>query len=340
MKKNRSVTSWFVLSALAGGTACAQVSVTPYGVVDTAMEYQNGGAGSQVRQVSSGLYATVYGFKGSEDLRNGLHVNFQLEQGFDNSTGQASAAGTAFNRLAWVGVSGAFGELRIGRQKKPQYLLLNNESDPTGVKSIASPLNNFGDNAVRSSNALAWFAPTVYGLSAQFMVALREEQEKSTLLSYNAVARYVNGPLRVLAGYEKTGAAGTESFQKVLREIVSYEVGKARFYLAYQKESRSDGSENLQIFEVSGAWRFTPAHQLSLMIGDARDNTGRGNGGRQLGLLYEYHLSKRTELYSAAGILQNRNQAQFTLDGTQYAGIPGAPGANVRGMNLGIAHHF
>ncbi|MCS0631146.1 porin [Telluria mixta] len=336
----QSMKTWIALSACVCGTACAQVSVTPYGVVDTAMEYQNGGAGSQVREVSSGLYATVYGFKGTENLGNGLHVNFQLEQGFDNSTGQASAAGTAFNRLAWVGLSGAFGELRVGRQKKPEYLLLNNESDPSGVKSIASPLNNFGDNAVRSSNALAYFTPTLYGFTEQFMVALREEEDKPTLLSYNAVVRYVNGPLHVLAGYEKTGTAGTDAFQKVWREVVSYGMGNARLYLAYQKESRSDGRENLQIVEVSGSWRFNPANQLSVMVGDARDCTGRGNGGRQLGLLYQYHLSRRTELYSAAGILQNRNQAQFTLDGTQYAGIPGAPGAFVRGMNLGIAHHF
>jgi predicted porin len=332
--------SWIALSACACGTACAQVSVTPYGVVDTAMEYQNGGAGSQVRQVSSGLYATVYGFKGGENLGNGLRVNFQLEEGFDNTTGQASAAGTAFNRLAWVGLSGAFGEFRIGRQKKPEYLLMNNESDPSGVKSIASPLNNFGDNAVRSSNAFAWFTPTMYGFSEQFMVALREEDAKPVSLSYNAVVRYVNGPLHVLAGYEKTGTAGTESFQKVLREIVSYGMGNARLYLAYQKESRSDGSENLQIVEVSGSYRFNPASQLSFMYGYARDRTGSGNGGQQLGLLYEYHLSRRTELYSAAGILQNRNQAQFTLDGTQYSGIPGAPGAYVRGITLGIAHHF
>lgn len=332
--------SWIALSACACAAASAQVTVTPYGVVDTAMEYQNGGAGSQVREVSSGLYATVYGFKGSENLGNGLHVNFQLEQGFDNSNGQASAAGTVFNRLAWVGLSGAFGELRIGRQKKPQYLLLNNESDPSGVKSIASPLNNFGDNAVRSSNALAYFTPTLYGWSEQFMVALREEGNGPTLLSYNAVARYANGPLHVLAGYEKTGTAGTGVFQKVLREVVSYGIGKTRLYLAYQKESRNDGSENLQIFEVSGAYRFDAANQVSVMYGVARDRTGAGNGGQQLGLLVQHHLSRRTELYSASGLLQNRNQAQFTLDGTQYAGIPGAPGAYVRGINFGIAHHF
>jgi predicted porin len=338
--KKRSAIASVALSACACGTACAQVSVMPYGVVDTAIEYQNGGAGSQVREVSSGLYATVYGFKGSEDLGNGVHVNFQLEDGFDNTTGQASAANTAFNRLAWVGLSGLFGEFRIGRQKKPEYLLLNNESDPTGVKSIASPINNFGDNSVRSSNALAYFTPVVHGLAAQFMVSLREEQDAPVLLSYNAVMRYVNGPLRVLAGYEKTGTAGTDVFQKVLREVVSYGIGPARVYLAYQKESTSDGLEHLQIGEVAASWEFTSAFKASLLYGYARDRTGNGNGGQQLGALLEYKLSKRTELYSASGLLQNRNQAQFTLDGTQYSGIPGAPGAYVRGFNLGIAHHF
>ena len=328
------------LSACAIATASAQVSVTPYGVIDTALEYQNGGAGSQVRQVSSGLYATVYGFKGGEDLGNGMRVNFQLEDGFDNSTGQATVAGTAFNRLAWVGLSGAFGELRIGRQKKPEYLFLNNETDPSGVKSIASPMNNLGNDSVRSSNAIAYFAPTAYGFTEQFMLALREEADKPTLLSYNAVARYVHGELRVLAGYEKTGTAGSAVFQKVLREVVSYGIGKARVYLAYQKESTSDGSAHLQIYTASGAWRFDQAKQLSLMYGYARDRSGAGNGGQQLGLLYQYKLSKRTEIYSASGILQNRNRAQFTLDGTQYSGIPGAPGALVKGFNLGLAHHF
>jgi predicted porin len=267
-------------------------------------------------------------------------VNFQLEDGFDASTGQTAAANTAFNRLAWIGMSGPFGEFRIGRQKKPEYLLLNNESDPTGVKSIASPINNFGDNAVRSSNAISYFTPEKYGFAEQFMISLREAEDEPTLVSYNGVVRYVNGQLRILAGYEKTGTAGTALFQKVLREVASYGIGKARLYLAYQKESTSDGAEHLQIYEASGAWRFNEANQVSLMYGYARDRTGAGNGGQQLGLLYEYHLSNHTELYSASGILQNRNQAQFTLDGTQYSGIPGAPGAYVRGINFGIAHHF
>lgn len=329
-----------VAALAACGPAAAQVSVTPYGSVDNALEIQNGGAGSQVRDVSSAYYATVYGFKGTEDLGNGTHVNFQLEQGFDSSTGAATNAAAAFNRLAWVGMSGAYGEFRIGRQKKPEYLLLNNETDPTGVKSIASPIGNFGDDSVRSSNAIAYFTPIVGGFFEQFMVSLREETNRPTLISYNAVMRYVNGEFRALAGYEKTGTAASLLEQKVWRAVASYGIGKARVYLAWQKESRNDASEDLRIYQVAGSWQFDKANRLSLLYGFASDRTGAGNDGQQAGLLYEYRFSPRTVVYSASGLLQNRNQATYTLNGTQYTGVPAEPGAWVRGINFGITHKF
>jgi predicted porin len=338
MKQTAFVLALALSAAL--GPVPARAQVVPYGTIDNALEYQDGGAGSVTRAVSSGLYASVYGFKGSEDLGDGTRVDFQLEQGFSGVTGTASDPAAAFNRLAWIGISGKFGEVRIGRQKKPEYLFLNNEMDPSGVRSIASPLNNFGDDAVRSSNAVAWFTPTIHGFTEQFMVALREETGKSTLVSWNAAVRYVNGLFRAAAGYERTGKAGSPLEQRVFRAVVSRGAGKFRYYLAYQTERRNDGSEKRDIHALSVSWRVTPDDGLSLMLGQVDDRTGEGSHARQVGLLYEHLLSKRTTLYSAAGLIDNRNAAQFTLDGTQYSGIPGAPGAPARGINLGIAHKF
>ena len=148
-----------MLSACAYQAAHAQSSVTLYGVVDNGIEYQSGGAGHVVRASSGGLFATVYGFVGHEDLGGGLRVNFQLEQGFSAVNGAPQNSADAFNRLAWVGMSGRFGELRVGRQKKPQYQYLDGEIDPLAAKSIASPLNDFDDVSVRASNAITWFTP-------------------------------------------------------------------------------------------------------------------------------------------------------------------------------------
>ncbi len=121
-------------------------------------------------------------------------------------------------------MSGPFGELRVGRQKKPEYLFLNGEIDPTAVKSIASPINNFQEVTVCVSNAITYLAPTFYGLTAQAMISLRDQTTKPSngLRLYNVVARYVNGPFRVSAGYGSQGNATGTSAQKVWRAAAGY----------------------------------------------------------------------------------------------------------------------
>lgn len=94
------------------------------------------------------------------------------------------------------------------------------------------------------------------------------------------------------------------------------------------------------VYEASGIYNFTPASRLALMAGYAHDRTGHGNNAQQIGATYEYSLSKATMLYAAAAFIENRNQAQFTLNGTAYGGVTVAPGANTRGAIIGMMHTF
>jgi predicted porin len=331
-----------IASVCAVQNVYAQSSVTLYGVIDNGIEYQSAGNGGVVRGSSGGLDATVYGLTGSEDIGSGVHVNFKLEQGFSAFTGAASVAADAFNRLAWLGVSGDFGEVRVGRQKKPEYLFLNNEMDAVGVQSIASPINNFNSETVRANNAIAYLAPTFYGLTAQFMVSTRDSTTNPTngFQFYNVAVRYVNGSFHAAAGYEQQDNAAGTSVQRILRAVTSYKAGAARFFLAYQSERQSDGSENIRIYSVSASYSFSAADRLSLMYGYAHDRTGNGNNAQQVGLAYAYFLSKSTILYGAAGFIQNRNKADFSLNGTEYSGIDVVPGSNARGAILGLIHKF
>ena len=57
------------------------------------------------------------GFKGEEALGNGLSATFALEMGFNAADGKF--ADSAFNRKATVGLKGAFGEVRIGKDSTP-----------------------------------------------------------------------------------------------------------------------------------------------------------------------------------------------------------------------------
>ncbi|MDN7179481.1 porin [Caballeronia sp. SEWSISQ10-4 2] len=331
-------------SACVFNTASAQSSVTLYGVIDNGLAYQSTNAGAAYRAVPGGLYSTRYGFKGSEDIGGGLKINFQLEQAFSGMTGAATNPAEAFNRQAWVGMSGGFGEVRFGLQNSPQYDVLQAAMDPTAVKSIASPMNNFNSLTIRESNAISYFTPTFDGFSAKFMVAMRDSTTKPTngLLFYNAVVQYVKGPFSGAAGYEQAANATGTSILKLFNAGASIATGPNRFWLAYHTELQTNTLKDSKrdVYQVSDSYLFSPTDQLSLMYGYVHDRTGAGNNAQELGLIDEYFLSKATEVYAALGFIQNRNRAGYTLNGTAYSGIAVVPGADTRGINLGIVHKF
>jgi predicted porin len=128
---NKSLLALAVFGAFASA-AQAQSSVTLYGLVDSGVRYDTAAPvgttanDSQTRFISGVLSTSRYGFKGSEDLGNGLKANFTLEGGF-NAVGASSqnsaATGTAslFDRKATVGLSGAFGSVDLGRNFNAGY---------------------------------------------------------------------------------------------------------------------------------------------------------------------------------------------------------------------------
>src|ERR1700748_2280068 len=104
MKRMITLASGAALSCASASPVVAQSSVTLYGVLDNGLAYQSSsGNNSALKAVPGGLFATRFGFKGSEDIGGGLHVNFQLEQAFSGQTGAATDPTKAFNRLAFVG---------------------------------------------------------------------------------------------------------------------------------------------------------------------------------------------------------------------------------------------
>ena len=114
--------SLIAIAALAAaGAAAAQSSVTMYGQVNTGYEHSKtditiGGVKTTTKTTgfqNDRVNTSRLGFKGEEALGNGLSATFALEMGFDSADG--SFADNAFNRRATVGLKGAFGEVRVGR---------------------------------------------------------------------------------------------------------------------------------------------------------------------------------------------------------------------------------
>src|SRR5207247_5119067 len=102
--------------------ACAQSSVTLFGVVDLGARYVKNGDASVRSLAANGNNTSRFGIRGFEDLGDGLRAGFWLESGINPDSGSSSDATRFWNRRSTVSLLGVLGELRLGRDYTPSYL--------------------------------------------------------------------------------------------------------------------------------------------------------------------------------------------------------------------------
>ena len=113
-------------------------------------------------------------FSGTEDLGGGMKANFHLEQGISVSDGSGfnvrnggngpqllnGTGQTAQNRQSWVGASGGFGEVRLGRVYAASYDMYTNSGhingEMTGTSQASFALFN-------RTKAINYISPTFAG---------------------------------------------------------------------------------------------------------------------------------------------------------------------------------
>ena len=115
-----------LIGAGAVSGAWAQSSVTLYGSMDAGIAYiNNAGGAPKLIEEQGNTQPDRWGMKGTEDLGDGWHSVFQLENGFSTATGAFSTAGTEFNRQAFVGIgSDQWGTVTLGHQSPFNFDLL------------------------------------------------------------------------------------------------------------------------------------------------------------------------------------------------------------------------
>jgi predicted porin len=202
------------------GLAPAQDGVTIYGSVDSGLRYLsnvNTAGNSRLTLGSTGLYnANRLGFRGVEDLGDGLNAHFDLESGFNLGTGVLdNAASVLFNRSAFVGLANQFGSIDLGHQYSVSFKTIG-LYDPFNYKytsiiplaaiSAGNGATNLG--GFRFNNDLQYtgtFGPVTARAEYSF-------GEVSGAVSTNASEAvglsYANGPLAIGAAYTKKKVAG------------------------------------------------------------------------------------------------------------------------------------
>ncbi|HEX5342667.1 MAG TPA: porin [Duganella sp.] len=344
--------------------AQAQSNVTIYGLVDVGVVSERGGAAGNLTKVTSGIGGqSRIGFKGTEDLGNGLSAIFQLETGFKADDGALDSTNTIFNRQAFVGLkSKDAGQLTIGRQYTPLYLAQSQVADPFGAGYAGSIKNLFpsaGANT-RVSNALVYSTPVMEGFSADALYALGEQAGSTTAgRQFGFGLNYAQGPLNARLVYNNknndTAAVGTTpaKIQDTGRNTMfaaNYDFKVIKAYFAY---SADKGVNSAQI-PVANAFGYAVAPKPSLDSNDVligatipagngsvmasyirkNDKTANNQDADQWALGYLYSLSKRTQTYVAYAKIKNKNGAGYTVGNNNEAG------SGDKAFNVGLRHSF
>ncbi len=196
--------SLIALAALAASSAAmAQSSVTVYGLVDvwvgSAKESSTtAGTTTSTRNnvLESGGFATSrIGFKGTEDLGGGLKANFNIETAISPDAPSATSIGS---RNAWVGLSGGFGAVQLGRVWTP-YDDARATANDTFNANFASSFLAWRGYQDRTTNGIRYDTPTIAGFTGNVAYAFGEDKaaaagsKASSLTSFGL--NYSNGPI-------------------------------------------------------------------------------------------------------------------------------------------------
>lgn len=336
---NKKIIGISLALLFASGVAHSQSSVTMYGIVDAGIGYTNGNsAGKQVTLSSGGESGSRIGFRGTEDLGDGLKALFVLETGIDLDTGSLQQGGRIFGRQAYVGVmSDALGTVSVGRQYSPMfnaYILV----DAFGYAGPGSIQTLFGQGTTsrdyRMDNTLAYKTPgNLGGFNGELAYSFGEQAGSFARSSqFGGSVGYANGPVAAVYSYHRanldTAAASNDSFKNHLLGG-TYDFGMVKLYAAVGRTTE----EPTVRYNGYSIGARVPVGKHSIFGSVARrDNKKADNSNATHAAIgYSHVLSKRTDLYSILAYTKNDSLSKINTD---------VGGKSVTQVRLGMRHRF
>jgi predicted porin len=311
MKK--SLLALALLGAFAS-VAQAQTAVQIYGTVDAGLVKRS----DQTLAIGKRANNTL-GFKGTEELGNGLKALFQLEIRYEPDTGTIeSVTRPLFQGQSRVGLQGDFGMVRLGRgltafqETSTAFEPFHGIPSPVGFQTdltvagyTSDPLGTPGNSTNRFSNALFYNSPEFSGFQVNTTVATKEAGGNTTPVAqyginseasanpFSVSTTYKNGPVGAMLAYERNAVetklwsiAGSVFATPELKMMASY--------------TRQDRGHTVVANPKTKAWVLGANYTMGpgkFLAGYGQKTPDGFAKTKQFSLGYEYSLSKRTYLY-------------------------------------------
>jgi predicted porin len=313
MKKTAISAAILLASA---GAAHAQLQL--YGLIDMSYglsiaddsanrkaDFHSGGDSGSAQ----GNSTSRFGLKGSTDVGAGIKANFRLESNGIQSDGSINSP--FFARQAWVGFSGNFGELRLGRQDSVPFQTMIGY-DFNGASNGAS---SFGAASAaiwalrdRQSRSLQYISPKLGNSTTVQLGFVPKGNDAAAKAVASAGLTFASGDLSVSAAYEGKRTASTDDFVsisgsydfKVVKVMAGYSdggagqkgvnagftapIGSINVGALFAHNSDTKGRA-IELFVNSEVLKNTYAY---LEVGAANAKTGTKGTGYAVGVIYVF----------------------------------------------------
>jgi len=317
--------------ALAGGMTVASADVSVFGHLDAAItNFDSGGAGPGSDDTNFQCTTCSIGFKGSEDLGNGLKAIFKLDFQFDMmnrnrvtstsvsvtpggvlvttggtaTTSVSQGSGAITDRDQWVGLAGGFGKVRVG-------------TISTGYKSHGAMIDPLYRTALqgrdrglqstyhrgageelqgRATNTVRWDSADYNGVKLVAHYTLdSDETNGEDDNPYGVGASYSNKSMLVFADYMDNAQGGTAE-RDAWKVGGKYDLGMFSFMGQYEDYSNSS-TDDETAWHIAGAVNGLLGINIYLGFGMGEDDTS-GDELTSWTLAVSHDFSKRTMLYA------------------------------------------
>ncbi len=344
------------VAGLASTAAFAQSNVTVYGVMDMGFQHTSSSDTSTFKSRSgldSGmLNGSRIGFKGVEDLGNGLKVSFVQE----NAVGADVGSGPTMTRQSLLALSGGFGTVAAGRQYTPQYGLVSS-IDPFGTGTVGDVTYGRGvyvmgaaaaPTTIRLNNLGAYVSPTFSGFNviAGYTAAGLTDEAVTLKGADSANAKvwainpnYANGPIKAGLNYHQVKIDALDYKDKVWDLGASYDFGVAKLAGLYGQMKNTTAGFDTKTKQymlgvtvpVGAAGNVLASYSRNKTTDEASLNAKAS----KYALGYTHNLSKRTTAYVAYAKISTNSDAEGAFS-VRAAGTDDY----TSGLNIGLRHNF
>jgi predicted porin len=288
--------------ALAGGMTVALADVTVMGHIDESITKDDIDGGKD----DTNFVCTTcsIGFKGSEDLGNGLKAIFKLDWQYDTNNREKNIT----DRDQWLGMAGNFGKLRIGTISTP-YKSYGAKIDPlyrTALQARDHGLQSTFHSGAgeelegRATNTARYDSPSWNGLQLAAFYTLDSNDEPEDDNPYGAGISYENGGILAFGSYQDNNGGN----QNPRGELTAWKLGGKwtlnNFAVMGQYESATEDVSDTDFYHWTVGASYTMGNNLLYAgygAGNADGDAADDKDVTAWTVAAIHKMSKRTSVY-------------------------------------------